>query len=74
MKSIDVNSSTYFDFDVGNNDFDPEFIYKLYISWQLCDNIKVENTVDICNRKSYRWRNCWYVLWERIGKSKSNWV
>lgn len=54
MKSIDVNSSTYFDFDVGNNDFDPEFIYKLYISWQLCDNIKVENTVDICNRKSYR--------------------
>ena len=52
MKSIDVNSSTYFDFDVGNNDEDPEFIYKLYISWQLCDNIKVENTADICNRKS----------------------
>lgn len=52
MKSIDVNSSTYFDFDVGNNDLDAEFIYKLYISWQLCDNIKVENTADICNRKS----------------------
>ena len=31
MKSIDVNSSAYFDFDVGNNDEDPEFIYKLYI-------------------------------------------
>ena len=31
MKSIDVSSSAYFDFDVGNNDEDPEFIYKLYI-------------------------------------------